>query len=241
MTRSVSLFLLLIALAPGIAGAETDELSGWLRSYYQSRTLETFDRYWTRVIEERRLEDPAQAEPIVAFVGRLVHDNPGLLRTHFVDLAKYPASIRELVAQVFWISDTAEGRQRLIDSGRRNLASRPVPDLRVMSLRQATNVDFCWGWFFATGDPDALRPIVAALDLATAAAHPERLGTPPTTAAERQALRQAAIYLAARQSLASNAAADPFIARLLRTAMRDPRTPPDRARELQAILEPSGN
>ena len=228
----------LLILAPAVGGAEESSVHpAWLRSFYRTQDLRPFDGYWTEIMEQAVLADRNQSEPVIAFVGQLLKRNPGLVRTHFVALAAYPPGQREAVARILALSETSEGRSRLREAGRLTLAQRTPPAIAGYPVRDPVDLDFCWGWFFATGDQRALAPIIASLDLAPFAGGRERYETSARTSDDRLAARRDAVYAAATRSLTANARADPFIARHLEALRRDPRTPPARAAGLAEILK----
>ncbi len=225
----------LILAAAGHATA-ADAHEPWLRSFYRTHDLRPFAGYWTEVMEQRVLEQPGQVEPTVGFVSQLLRQNPSLVRTHLVALSAYPLAQREAMARILALSDTPEGRTRLREAGRTALANRTPRPIAQHRIQEATDLDFCWGWFFATGDLSALDPIVASLDLAGFAGGRERYATSGKTANDRIAARNDSLYEAATRSLTANTRADPFIARHLESILRDPRTPPARAAELAEIV-----
>lgn len=236
MLRLTFITLLLLTTAGRLA-AEADVHEPWLRTFYRTQDLRPFDGYWTEIIEQKVLEDPGQVEPTVGFVSQLLRRNPSLVRTHFVEIAAYPLAQREAVTRILALSDTPEGRARLREAGRTALASRTPPPIAQYPVRDSVDLDFCWGWFFATGDQAALAPLVAALDLAPFAGGRDRYEASGRTAKDRLAARNDAIHQAALRSLTANARADPFIARHLETVLRDPRTSPTRAAALAEILK----
>lgn len=228
----------LLVLAPLVCGAEESSAHpAWLRTFYRTQDLRPFDGYWTEIMEQAVLADRNQSEPVIAFVSQLLKRNPGLVRTHFVALTAYPPGQREAVARILALSDTPEGRSRLREAGRSTLANRTPPPIAGYPVRDPVDLDFCWGWFFATGDQKALDPIVEALDLAPFAGGRERFATSARTSEDRLAARRDAVYAAATRSLTANVKADPFIARHVESLLRDPRTPPTRAAALAEILK----
>jgi len=234
------LFLLSLLILTTVGRLPAEDLSdheSWLRSFYRTRELRPFDAYWTVVMEQGVLEQPGQAEPTIGFVSRILHRNPSLVRTHMVDLAAYPLAQREAMARIFAYSDTEEGRTRLRAAGRTRLARQPIGPISQHRIQDATDLDFCWGWFFASGDLSALEPILAALDLASFAGARDRFAAGARTSKDRLAARSDAIHSAAVRSLTANSRADPFIARHLETILQDPRTPPARAEALAGILK----
>lgn len=236
VVRFLLLTVLVIATGPRATAAAGGAHEEWLRSFYLTRNLGPFDAYWTDVMVGGVLADPGQVEPTLGFVSQLLRQNPALVRTHLVELGAYPPAQREAMARLFWLSDTDAARERLRKDGRIRLAALPLVGIAQHPIREATDLDFCWGWFFATGDVDALGPIIAALDLAPFAGARERYASSGRTAQDRFAARNDGIHDAAVRSLTANIGADPFIARYVETILRDPRTPATRAAALAEIL-----
>lgn len=237
MLRLFLPFLLILTAAVRLPAEDVADHEAWLRSFYRTRELGPFDAYWTVVMEQGVLEQPGQVEPTIGFVSRILHRNPSLVRTHMVELAAYPLAQREAMARIFAYSDTEEGRARLRAAGRTRLAGQPIGPIARHRIEDATDLDFCWGWFFASGDLSALDPILAALDLASSAGARDRFAAGARTPKDRLAAVRDAIHTAAVRSLTANTRADSFIARHLETVVQDPRTPPVRAEALAGILK----
>jgi tetratricopeptide (TPR) repeat protein len=103
-------------------------------------------------------------------------------------------------------------------------------------VKVAQDLDFCWGWFFATGDPAALDPIIATLDLGEYAGALKKYAASKKTDADKQAAYKDAIFSAALWSLGANGKEDEKITAHLEEVLANPQTSKSRALWLGAIL-----
>ena len=235
------LCVLLCALAMPAAraleeGKPDDFYSDWAKGFYRTQDLSRFEGYWKFTLEKNGLEARNLVQPVLGFVNRVLHQHPELLKGRFDDLAPFTKAQRETVARLLWLSDTPEARQILEAQGFAGYASMEIPPIESWAIKGAQDLDFCWGWFMATGDTAAVKPIVATLDLGKDAGALKRFASSEKTEADRQAAYNDAWFGAAMWSLTSFGKTDEQVAAFLEQQYRDPSTPEARKTWLVMIL-----
>ncbi|MCF7761067.1 MAG: hypothetical protein K9M98_11255 [Cephaloticoccus sp.] len=218
------------------AGKPDDIYSDWAKSLYRTQDLSRFDGYWAFMLEKNGLEARNLVQPVLGFVNRVLHQHPELLKGRFDDLSKYPKAQRATLARLLWLSDTPEARQILEDQGQGNYLKKTIPPIENWEIKGAQDLDFCWGWFMATGDTAAVKPIVRTLDLGKDAGAIKRYATSEKTEADRQAAYNDAWFGAALWSLTSFGKTDERVATFLEQQFADPSTPKTRKTWLAMIL-----
>jgi len=218
------------------AGKPDDVYSDWAKGFYRTQDLSRFDGYWAFTQEKNGLEARNLIQPVLGFVNQVLHQHPELLKGRFDDLSKYPKAQRATLARLLWLSDTPEARQILEDQGQGNYLKQTIPPIENWEIKAAQDLDFCWGWFMATGDTAAITPIVATLDLGKDAGAIKRFASSEKTEADRQAAYNDACFGAALWSLTSLGKTDANVARFLEQQFADPSTPKTRKTWLAMIL-----
>jgi len=234
MKRSL---LLLLALISGVLhGASADEENTWLKSFYKTDAVDQFDGFWKKVVAEKRLENPNAVGPLLGFASQVLHRHPELLKGRFDDLKSLPAPQFEQTLTLLWLSDTREAREILSLYDHADYLARTPTPIGATQVKAAQDLDFCWGWFFATGDTAALDPIVATLDLGEYAGALKKYSASKKTAADKEAAYKDAIFGAAMWSLGANAKEDEKITAHLEEIFVNPQTSKSRGLWLAVIL-----
>ena len=154
--------LLFLLPAASNLRAEKERLSDWMTSYYRTRNLSRFDEFWRHSVGKGAFEgDPTLREILTGFFAPIFHEHPDLLKGRIDSVKQFPEKQRDAVQLVLWWSDTAVAREILKKDGDPiTLKNRP-PGIEDRFVRVSEDIDFCEGWFYATGDGKALHPILA--------------------------------------------------------------------------------
>lgn len=225
-----ALFCCLLRAAPDEAE------SRWMKSFYRTDDIAPFDAFWKKTVDEKLLENENAIAPSVSFVSQVLRRHPELLKGRLDDLANVPGAQLIHYLDILWLSDTEEAREMLRTSGHTEYLGRSPESIGSTKIEKAADLDFCWGWFFATGDMAALDPIVSTLDFGEYSGAAKRYATSKKTEADRIAAYKDAMFGAAMWSLEANGREDVRIVAHLETVFADPKTPQSRGIWLATAL-----
>jgi hypothetical protein len=210
------------------SAAPEDHYNEWVKHFYQTQDVSQFDGYWKMVVSDKLLETKNAIPPTIAFASQVLHKYPSLIAGRLDHPAAFPSAQRDRVLRILWLSDTPEARAILAQTGDDRFIGKPPPALGRLSVTTGGDLDFCWGWYFATGDLTALDQIIGALDFGQYAGALKKYPTSAKTEADRDAAMKDAVFGAAMWSLGVNGHENPDIARHIRIAFFDPKTPEKR-------------
>ena len=231
-----SLLALLAFLLAGPLRAAEDPYSAWMKHFYQTRDVGQFDGFWKWVAQDRILENKNAAPPVLGFVAQVLHAHPELIKGRLDDPRSAPPMQRTVLLTLLWLSDTPEARAILQRNKAAEFLANPPPPASARAIKSGGDLDFCWGSYFATGDTAALDPIISTLDLGQYAGALKRYPTSKKTEEDKAAAMKDAIFGAAMWSLIANGSEDPRIAKHVRIAFFDPKTPKPRAAWLGVVF-----
>ncbi|MDR1191101.1 MAG: hypothetical protein LBK60_05460 [Verrucomicrobiales bacterium] len=218
------------------ANADRDQqYNDWMKTFYQTKDAQGFDGFWRNLVQEKWLENETAVAPIIGFVSQVLRQYPELIKGRLDDLKKIPPSQLKTCALMLWYSDTPAAKKILAQIDYR--VNEPVPSIGDKKIERPEDLDFCWGWFFATGDTRALDPIISALDFGKYAGALKKFKASAQTVADRDAAVKDAMFGAARWSLTANGKQDPTVSAHLRAARADAATPLARKQALGVIVQ----
>lgn len=227
--------LLACLLAVSVAAA-ADEYNDWLKHFYQTQDIGTFDGYWQQVVKQGMLTHRNRVSPTLGFVSQVFHRYPALMHGRVDDLTAFSIAERSVVIKLLWLSNTDQARQILAKAAADEVPSTRPPAIGAWKISSGQDLDFCWGWYFATGDTAALDPIIGTLDLGKDAGALKRYPNSRKTAADRQAAMNDAIFGAALWSLGANGREDPRVAKHIRICFFAADTPQPRKMWLGIVM-----
>lgn len=138
--------------------------------------------------------------------------------------------------RILWLSDTPNGRVLLGKHGGADYLKRDHFVIGKKAIETAGDLDFCWGWYFATGDLAALDPILSALEFGEYVGALERYPTSKKTEADRAAAIKESIFKAAMWSLEANGREDAKIVAHMEQKVAGPPLPQERIIWLATLL-----
>jgi hypothetical protein len=156
------------------AVASPEDFSHWLTFYYQAPQPKAVPVVAARAIE-RGLLDTRHAASFMGFMAGYLRDNPDMLGATLAAMQGLPEQDRQGTLVAAWLAaapgslEATSRRARLNDSGRRLLdrandaGIRPGDQVAPLSPYA---LDYMWGMFFATGDANAVLPMVSLLGVA---------------------------------------------------------------------------
>lgn len=233
------LSLLGAVLTTTVSASAPDQYGKWVRHFHETDDIMLFQGYWQQVLDRKQLEDPNSQNWVIGFSSRVIHHHPSLIKGRMDNLNSFPKAARESVSRLLWLSDTQEGRAILRKDGVTEFRRKALPPIGRAKIDTAQDIDFCWGWFYGSGNPAALDPIVSALDYGKYAGAFFEVSKQTTEAGRQQAMKNAikdAIFGYALSSLYTSAKEDPVVAEHLRLLLDDPQTPSYRKIWLYSIF-----
>jgi hypothetical protein len=219
--------LALVLLAAPLRAAD-DDYSAWQQHFYFTEDIGQFDGYWNMVVTRRLLENKNAIPSIVGFTSQILHEYPSLIASRFDDPAEYPEDQREIILWILWLSDTREARAVLSSDRTDTYAGKKPPGIQGWKINTPGDLDFCWGWFFATGDTAAVDRVISVLDLGTYAGALKKYPTSAKTEADKKAAVNDAIFNAAMLSLGSIGRTNHDVAKRIAISSFSEATPKDR-------------
>jgi hypothetical protein len=223
-----TLLALVAVLLAGPLRAADDDHNQWLQHFYQTKDIGQFDGYWNMVVTQRLLEKSNAISPIVGFTSQLLHRYPALIKGRFDDPSLYPENQREIIYSILWLSDTNEGGAILNSHKDNPFQGKQPPRIASWQIKSAGDLDFCWGWFFATGDTAAVDAVISALDLGKDAGALKKYPTSAKAQADKRAAMNDAIFGAAMWSLGSIGRTNHDVAKRIAILFFSATTPKDR-------------
>jgi len=155
-------------------GISPDDFGNWMMVYYQAPQPNAVPDAAARAIK-LRLFDAQHAPSFMGFMAGYLLDNPKMLGATLAAMQGLPESDRQYTLAAAWLAaapgslEATSRRARLNESGQRLLdrandaGIRPGDQVAPLSPYA---LDYMWGMFFATGDANVVRPMVALLGTA---------------------------------------------------------------------------
>jgi tetratricopeptide (TPR) repeat protein len=209
---------------------------GWMKSFYRTRDTAQFSAYWDMLVKQKLLESPETVAPAIGFVSQVIRQTPGLAKGQLDDLEKIPAAERQSVALILWYADTKESRRILKNHQLAEMLAKRPSKISAYPVNTPGDLDFCWGYFFATGDAAALNPIIGALDLGQFLGAMEKYRNGQRSDADKEAALKEAMFGAAMWSLQANGKEDQKVLAHLEKNFHSTQTPDSRKTYLATIL-----
>jgi hypothetical protein len=148
----------------------------WLNGFYKTPTPKKFVRAFRFFSNEGSLDEPELSSVFLGFASGMFHRFPHKAKRWIYQFADLPQHSQKTILQAMWKSEHPEKRS-IISS---YLITYPNSQLYqwCKSLYESTefklsrflpesgeDLDFLWGYFFATGSIDAIKPMLKALEL----------------------------------------------------------------------------
>jgi len=137
----------------------------WMSSYYRTHDISGFDQFWSRTVEQGALHKSARLRGFVTgFAGALFRQHPELINSYIKSVGMFPEADRDSVKIILWLADSENARCLLKSAAAEaHLVSRRPPSIENRAIYSEEDIDFCTGWFEASGDTGALIPVTNVL------------------------------------------------------------------------------
>lgn len=154
-----ALLIVFIAMAT-VSGGATPPFDGW-ESYYAKQDVSRLTKCWDQVALHGALDRlPQSREMLIGFFGAALRPHPELIGSRLKSLDQFSEKRRDDISLILWLADSDVSRALLRQAGLREMASAPCPPVGKRKILSPRDAEFLMGWFYATGDAEALLPLV---------------------------------------------------------------------------------
>lgn len=137
----------------------------------------------------------------VTFLSRVLADNPSQARVWLEALADLPADDLRAVETAVWLSGTPEAKAYLAGRAWTDHFARVPPDILAMTIDDPGKLDALWAYYFATGNVQAVRRIISALEYMSDLGAAKSFRDSPQSADDKARALRDGIFQAASWSL----------------------------------------
>ena len=193
----------------------------WFTSYYKSKDPTAFPGFLDYLKDQKLFSKEDSAPPMCAFVGTILREHPEFIAKYFPDISAFPEDEQKAVENLLLLSNTKEALAVVKKS-----KFKDDPDAQLIAIPEKKEVegpsdlDICWGYFFASGDVNGLHPIITALDFGKYTGSIDAYKTSKKTAEDQKKAWLEATWRAAMWSLESNARQHPPVMQYLEDQLR---------------------
>jgi hypothetical protein len=211
-----------------------DELGSRITHFYEQP-----DPAWVGVMirsssELHISDDPNAISPTLGFIAAAAQRYPAHVKEWSSIIASLPARDQAVFWRALWLAGIPETREAVDDARRKGLLSPgetlegTPPPLRLPKVETASDLDFLWGAFFASGDTAYIGRILSVLDWDLPKLQPEYQPV------ENALIYKLAVLAAAQWSLAANSRQHSLVLQFCRDELRTASEP--RASRLREII-----
>jgi hypothetical protein len=170
--------------------------------YYANPRPERFTEEVRREAREGRLSESDSALPLIVFLSQVMAANAPKVRSWLSALADLDLSARKPLLMAAWLSATSAGKEACQASGEVSF-STPPPDFLSLDVDQPVMLDALWHFYFATGDPRAIKRIATVFEYMGDVGTASSFRDSPRTDADAAAALRDAMFQAASWSFES--------------------------------------
>jgi len=176
----------------------------WMRFYYMEPQPELFVEEVKKLAKAGALTKPECAFPMVIFLSRVIAANASMVELWFDALSDLAPDDLQSLRAAAWLSRAPEARAYLIARGLSPTHVPEQPEILEMKIDEHPIIlDALWAHYFATGDHQAVRRIVSALDYMSDLGAANAYATTKKTEADKARALRDGIFQAASWSLES--------------------------------------
>jgi len=210
-TMKHAIFLLLVLSASAFAADQKAGMDDWLTFYYQHPQPERFVAEVHALSKSAVFSKESARPPMLAFLGRVMAQNPDKITGWMTALGDLPAKDLEVLYAAVWFSETEEGNRYLESNGIKGFAGKTPPEILKMEIDSPAVIDMLWGWFYATGQEEAVRRVVSALNLSQYEGAFDKFKTSPKTEQNKREAFNDMAFRSAGWSLTTNCELHPKV------------------------------
>lgn len=137
--------------------------ASWIQTFYRTKDVAGFKGAFADLEAAGGLELGGTRGALLGFFSEFFKTHPELLEQVVYPTARWSADAKENLAYIVVSSRVPTGAKILRDLGDPEAGKFPPQSCEEFGMTSPGELDFCWGYFFATGDTRAIRKIVTAL------------------------------------------------------------------------------
>lgn len=165
-TVLLAAFTLIAAAVYGKANTTGD----WWVTYYLQKDDSRLAELWDRTIGRGALSAlPKSRDIMVGFFGTALRGHGDLIKSRIKSIDQFPEKERDYISLILWWSNDDYSRELLRRSGQQDVAALPCPPLRDRAIHSLDDVGWLMGCFYASGDLEALDPMIDCVTKADSA------------------------------------------------------------------------
>lgn len=150
----------LTLIAAAVSRGSNANSASW-ETYYLQKDDSRLAELWDRTIGRGALSAlPKSRDIMVGFFGTALRGHSDLIKSRIKSIDQFPEEERDYISLILWWSDDDYSRELLRKSGQEDIAATPCPSLKNRSLLSIDDVGFLMGSFYASGDLEALDPLI---------------------------------------------------------------------------------
>lgn len=176
----------------------------WMQTFYRTKDVAGFKAAFADLEVAGGLELGSARGSVLGFFSEFFKTYPELLEQVVYPTDRWSENARETLGYIVVYSRAPTAAKMLRDLGEPEAAKISPKSCEEFGMTSAGELDFCWGYFFATGDTRAVRKIVTALVLKRPPAAPAVSTDTDSSEEAKTAVYNALVAQAAMWSLGSN-------------------------------------
>lgn len=185
--------------------------SKWMMGYYKHPDPAKLGAHLQQWQKEGSLSNANVQAVTIGFVSQVMHDNPDLVTGWLQMSEKFPKADRQAILTAAWYARVPQANDYFTKANVNAFAGQTPPDLNKLPIKEASDLDFHWASYFASGNPVPIRRIISALELEKYSGAMEKYKSSKKTKEDEKAAVYDSIFQAAMWSLESNCKHDKAI------------------------------
>lgn len=172
--------VLISPLSAQEAGVEKGEERDWLEFYYENPTPDRFITQMKDWAEDGTLDNDHAKPALIAFVSQLIRQNREKLAEWYSGLAGLDPKQMQVMHTAMLFSRTEEADTILKEQFGQAYEDQKAETKKIleMPLDQKDTMDMLWGFYYATGSPEAIRRLILCFRFKDAPDKPDGVDVP---------------------------------------------------------------
>ena len=206
--KHVLIILLGLFTVNTFASADLAEDGKWLAQYYKHPAPGEIATKLLLFQKDGLFDNPRTKMPMLGFFSRVMRDNPSKIEQWLHIAESFSEADKQTVFTAAWLANTEQSKNFFKSHDVKQLLDKTPPDINNLPINDSKVLDFYWATYSASGDPNAIRRIISALEFEKDAGAVKKYKSSEHTEADKQAAYHDAIFQAAMWSLTSNCSQD---------------------------------
>lgn len=164
----------------GQDSAEPGEEKDWLEFYYENPTPDRFVAQMKDWATDGTLDNDHAKPALIAFISQIIRQNRDKLADWYSGLAGLEPSQMQVMLTAMLFSRTTEADEILKEQFGKAYEEQKQETQKIleMPLDKRDTVDMLWGFYYATGSPEAIRRLIYCFRFRDAPDKPDGVDVP---------------------------------------------------------------